>query len=112
MAYRKVSVGKEFVQFQQTGDFVEGYIERLEDTEVMGRKDKRGVLLDSEGGEIYLPSNYQINEFIRRMIDAGMRGCKCKIIYKGERKITGGRKVKLFDFYIDDEDRIEDDKEF
>ena len=108
MAYKKMSVGKEFTRFDQTGDYVEGYFLRLEDTEIMGRQDKRVVLSDSEGTEIYLPSNYQINEFGKRLIEGGLTGCKVKIVYKGERKISGGRKVKLFDFFVDDEDKIED----
>jgi len=107
MTYQKISIGREFIRFEKTGDFVEGYIDRIEKTTVLGKEAERVVLLDGEGVEIYLPSNYLINEFGRKVLDEYGRGIKVKVLYTGDRKIKGGRTLRLFEFYVDLEDKLE-----
>jgi hypothetical protein len=109
--YRKVQIGREFVRFEKEGDSVEGYIDRLEQTSVLGKDAERVVLLGEDGLEIFLPSNFQINEFGRKVLNEYGTGVRVKIEYKGERRIKGGRTLKLFDFYVDTDDIMQTNKE-
>ena len=111
MAYQKYVVGREFIRFEKTGDSIEGYLDRIEETKVLGKDTERVVLIGDDGIEIYLPSNFQINEFAKRVIDEYGTGIKVKIEYKGDRKIKGGRTLRLFDFYIDPEDVLQRDSQ-
>jgi hypothetical protein len=108
--FRKVQIGREFVRFEKEGDSVEGYIDRLEQTSVLGKEAERVVLLGEDGLEIFLPSNFQINEFGRKVLNEYGTGVRVKIEYKGERRIKGGRTLKLFDFYVDADDVMQSSK--
>lgn len=106
MAYKKISVLKKYVKFQNSGDFVEGYLYKLIKDKIYDREVERGILLTENNEELYLPSNYQISEFFKKAFESNLKFCKVKIVYLGNEKTRLGRAVKNFEFYIDEEDRL------
>ncbi|MCS7231663.1 MAG: hypothetical protein RMJ67_05960 [Elusimicrobiota bacterium] len=105
MAYKKVSIARRFVKFEKFGDYVEGYLDRIEKSKIFDREVERGVLIDDDNNELYLPSNFQITEFCKKMLSEGFKLCKVKIVYVGNEKTRLGRGVKVYEFYIDTETR-------
>lgn len=100
MGFKQVNT--RIFSFQEEGDEVVGRYLRKETFDKGTLGDCQKYIIDTDQGRLSFVCG---SAFDTQFVDAEiLEGSMIKIIYHGKKDIGGGKKVNLFDLFVDEED--------